>query len=140
MPTTDLDDRLHIAVGIIRNSDNEYLVSRRPEHGLHAGKWEFPGGKVEQGESVLQALHRELQEELDIAVSDASPLLKLDYDYPQRRVCLDVWAVECFVGQVRSNEGQRLRWVRLDELAELDLLEANHSIVKTLLERLTQAV
>ncbi len=140
MPTTDLDDRLHIAVGIIRNSNNEYLVSQRSGHGLHAGKWEFPGGKVEQGESVVQALHRELQEELSIAVSDASPLLKLNYDYPQRRVCLDVWTVERFDGQVRSNEVQCLRWVRLDRLAELDLLEANHAIVKALQERLTQAV
>ncbi|MDH3694972.1 MAG: 8-oxo-dGTP diphosphatase MutT [Gammaproteobacteria bacterium] len=132
MPTTDPDGRLHIAVGIIRNSANKYLVSQRSENGLYAGKWEFPGGKVEQGESVVDALKRELAEELGIIVSESSSLLKLDFDYPERRVCLYVCMVGHYDGQVIANEGQHLSWLALDQLEKIDLLEANHSIVRTL--------
>ena len=135
MPTTDPDGRLYIAVGVIRNSNNEYLIAQRPEHGLHAGKWEFPGGKIEQSESIFEALQRELKEELGITILESSPLLKLDYDYPQRRVCLDVWVVDRYEGQVTSNEGQRLNWVDLEQFEELDLLDANYLIVKALKDK-----
>jgi len=135
MPTIGPDGRLHIAVGIIRNSANKYLVSRRSEIGLHAGKWEFPGGKVERGESVVQALNRELAEELGIIVSESSPLLKLDFDYPQRQVRLDVWMIDNYDGQVIANEGQRLCWLGLDQIEKLELLEANHSIIEALKDK-----
>lgn len=135
MLTIDPDKRLHIAVGIIQNSNNEYLIAQRAEHSLHAGKWEFPGGKVEQSESVIQALNRELSEELAIIVLESSPLLKLDFDYPQRRVCLDVWMVDRYEGRVSSNEGQRLNWVDLEQIEEIGLLEANHLIVKALKDK-----
>jgi 8-oxo-dGTP diphosphatase len=134
MPTTDPDGRLHIAVGIVRDSDNRFLVSQRPDGGWHSGKWEFPGGKVEVGETVFATLKRELAEELAIDVTKATPLTQLHFDYPQRHVYLDVWVVDSYAGQAVSNEGQRLRWVELNQLKKIDLLEANYAILE-LLER-----
>ncbi len=132
MPTTDPDGRLHVAVGIIRDSRGRYLVSQRPDGGWHPGKWEFPGGKVEAGETVLATLKRELAEELAIDVMKATPLTRLHFDYPQRRVYLDVWMVDSYEGQVISNEEQCLCWVELNQFKKLDLLEANSAILELL--------
>ena len=85
---------IHVAVGAIRNGQGEFLLARRPEHLHQGGLWEFPGGKVETGETVEVALRRELQEELAITVGQATPLIKIRHDYGDKRVLLDVWRVE----------------------------------------------
>ncbi|HPE72839.1 MAG TPA: NUDIX domain-containing protein, partial [Candidatus Competibacter sp.] len=73
---------VHVAVGIVAGADGAVLIARRPDHVHQGGLWEFPGGKVEHGESVIAALGRELREELGIAVRAAEPLLQTGHAYP----------------------------------------------------------
>ncbi|MCB1919013.1 MAG: NUDIX domain-containing protein, partial [Candidatus Competibacteraceae bacterium] len=82
---------VHVAVGILINAVGAVLITRRPEHVHQGGLWEFPGGKVEEGEPVAAALSRELHEELGVTVESAEPWLHVRHDYSDKRVFLDVW-------------------------------------------------
>ena len=126
------DSRLRVAVGIIRDPLDQVLLGQRRSGGLHPHKWEFPGGKIELGESTPQALRRELREELGIDVIATSPLIVIEYDYPRRRVHLDVHIVDAFAGTITGLEHQTLQWVAIDALPGIDLLEANQPILKCL--------
>lgn len=105
------------------------LIARRAEHLHQGGLWEFPGGKVEEGESVRAALERELQEELGIRVSRARPLLKVSHDYPDKQVLLDVWEVSAFSGEAHGVEGQPLAWVSPRQLPDYAFPAANQPII-----------
>jgi len=129
METQHPQPALHVAVGVIRNRLGEVLVARRHDHSHQGGLWEFPGGKVEAGETVEDALRRELREELSIAVDAACPLIKIAHDYGDKRVLLDVWRVDAFRGKPRGMESQPIRWVAPDDLAALALPAANRPIV-----------
>ena len=120
---------MHVAVGVIRNESGQILIARRHAHLHQGGLWEFPGGKVEPGESVQQALRRELREELAITVEDASPLLKIRHRYPDRQVLLDVWQVSAFSGVPTGVEDQPVRWVVAEELSRYQFPPANRPIV-----------
>jgi 8-oxo-dGTP diphosphatase len=120
---------VHVAVGVIRNARGQVLIAQRQAHLHQGGLWEFPGGKVEPGETVLQALRRELREELAITVEDASPLLKIRHRYPDRRVFLDVWQVHAFSGVPAGVEGQPICWVAAEELSRYEFPSANRPIV-----------
>jgi len=120
---------LHVAVGVVRNGLGEILIARRHGHSHQGGLWEFPGGKVEPGETAWDALRRELREELAITVERAGPLIRIAHDYGDRRVLLDVWRVDAFSGQPQGLEGQPIRWVAADELPRLDFPAANRPIV-----------
>jgi 8-oxo-dGTP diphosphatase len=122
----------HIAVGVIFNKENKIFMALRPEDKLQGGLWEFPGGKVELGETIGQALRRELFEEVGIRVTKAEPLTQCDYHYQEHHVYLDVWCVLEFKGEAHGREGQSVRWVTLEELKELSVLAANHPIVEAL--------
>lgn len=120
---------LHIAVGVVVNPRGEVLIARRPP-GVHlAGLWEFPGGKAEQGEHVLQALARELREEVGISLHGARPLLRTLHHYPEKSVLLDVWRVERWQGHAAGLEGQEIRWVPPDRLGELEFPPADLPII-----------
>ncbi len=121
--------RVHVAAAVIRRADGCILLARRPEHLHQGGLWEFPGGKVEAGETVLAALARELHEELGIRVGRARPLLKVSHDYPDKQVLLDVWEVTQFSGEPHGAEGQPLVWVSPRQLPEYDFPAANQPII-----------
>lgn len=120
---------LHVAAAIIVNAVGEVLISRRHAHVHQGGLWEFPGGKLEPGEAVQQALRRELDEELGIHVTRARPLIRIPYHYPEQDVLLDVWRVEAYTGEPHGREGQPLAWVEPDKLQRQDFPPANGPII-----------
>jgi 8-oxo-dGTP diphosphatase len=122
---------VHVAVGVIMRQ-GKVLLALRGNAQHQGGKWEFPGGKVERGESVQQALLRELQEELAIVVTQSTPLMTLEYSYPEKTVLLDIWRVSQFDGEPHGREGQPLRWASVAELSTIAFPDANQPIVKRL--------
>ena len=125
-----MQERIHVAVGIVKNHKNEVLISRRHENAHQGGLWEFPGGKVERNESVFDALRRELKEELDIHIKSAHPLIRVQHDYVDKQVLLDVWQTQTFDGEPHGREGQAWQWVTLNELHKIRFPEANIPIMK----------
>lgn len=124
------DQYLHIAVGVVSDDEGRILISERRQDCVYAGQWEFPGGKLEVGESVEVALVRELEEELGLSIESARPLISLHHVYPDRKVFLDTWKVTAWSGQPESREGQRFAWVSPQALADYPMLEANNPIVR----------
>jgi 8-oxo-dGTP diphosphatase len=125
-------DLLQVAIGVIINSQQQILLSQRSSQQHLANLWEFPGGKVEAGETAQQALARELQEELGIVVEQASPLIELVHHYPQRSVRLQVFKVTRWQGEPQGREQQPLRWVAPAQLADYPLPAANAPILNAL--------
>src|SRR5690606_7572608 len=97
---------IHVAVGVIVNADGKILIAKRPQTAHQGGLWEFPGGKVDAGETIEQALVRELREELAITVKDSRPLIQIRHHYPDKSVLLDVHKITRFEGNPIGNEGQ----------------------------------
>ena len=124
--------RLHVAVGVICNTQGMVLISQRHADSHQGGLWEFPGGKVEAGESVEQALARELHEELGISIGRVRPLMDIHHDYSDKAVHLDVWLVEDFSGRASAREGQPLCWVTPEDLRDYTFPAANTPIVEHL--------
>ena len=103
-----------VAVGIlIRAADNALLLSTRPEGKPYAAYWEFPGGKIEAGETVEVALRRELQEELGITIAGAEVWKVTEHDYPHALVRLHWCKVRDWTGAFDMREGQAMRWQQL---------------------------
>lgn len=125
----DFSAYLHVAAAVIVDGAGRILIARRPQHLHQGGLWEFPGGKVEAGEEVYDALVRELKEELSIEVTAAHPLIRIPYDYPDRKVLLDVWRVTGFENTPHGAEGQEVAWVEREALPEYDFPAANVPIV-----------
>ncbi|PCJ31995.1 MAG: 8-oxo-dGTP diphosphatase MutT [Gammaproteobacteria bacterium] len=123
---------IHVAVAVIISSEQEVLVSLRQAHQHQGGLWEFPGGKVEQGEAVYDALLREINEEVGLLITAAQPLIEIEHDYGDKSVLLDVWTVTSFEGIAEGREGQKLRWTAIGELNENDFPSANIEIIKML--------
>jgi len=123
---------IHVAVATIVNADNQVLLAFRQAHQHLGNLWEFPGGKVEAGETVYDALKREVLEELAITVIAAKPLLTVCHDYDDRSVLLDVWHVDKFSGTPKGQEGQRLQWCAISDLVDIDFPSANVAIISAL--------
>ena len=123
----------HVAVGIVRNERGEVLIARRKEGAHQGGLWEFPGGKVEPGETAPQALRRELREELGIAAGPLAPFLRIPHDYGDRQVILDVWQVQSYTGAPRPQEGQPLIWAPPRNLPRYPFPAPNTPIITALL-------
>lgn len=121
--------RIHVAAAVIRGEDGQILIAKRAADQHQGGLWEFPGGKVEAGESVQAALARELEEELGIRPSAARPLIQVRHDYPDKQILLDVWEVAAFTGTPHGAEGQPLAWVSPRQLADYEFPAANQPIV-----------
>ena len=127
------DDVVHVAVAVIQGDDGRILVAKRPDHLHMGGYWEFPGGKVEAGESVQSALSRELKEELDIDAQSFNPLIKVEHTYADKTVLLDTWRVSGVQGVPKGNEGQQIQWVQQSALRQLAFPPANVPIVNAVL-------
>ena len=124
--------RIEVAVGVVVDSVGRLLVGQRVVQDRYFKKWEFPGGKIEAGESVASALDREFREEVGISVTASQPLIELVHDYPDRHVRLHVHLISEFTGKVTPLEGQALAWVDFEELEQLDFLAGNQPIIEAL--------
>ncbi|MGH8250271.1 MAG: NUDIX domain-containing protein [Steroidobacteraceae bacterium] len=132
---------VHVIAGAISDASGRVLIAQRPRGRHMAGRWEFPGGKLDLGEDAYAGLKRELQEELGVVVREARPLIRLRHAYTDRSVLLDVWQVTAYEGEPQALESQALAWARPDELPKHDLLEADRAIVTALrLPRLARVI
>ncbi len=108
----------HIAVGVIYNEEkDQVLIAKRHSDVHQGGLWEFPGGKLENNEEVRNALSRELLEEIGLVIDKARPLIRINHDYPDQSVLLDVWRVDEWHGHLHGREGQPIEWVNINELS-----------------------
>jgi 8-oxo-dGTP diphosphatase len=112
--------------------DRRVLIAERPAGKHMAGRWEFPGGKVNQGETESAALVRELREELGVAVTACRPFMRLSHEYDDRVVELSMWVVDGFSGDPAGLDSQQLKWVAVGRLGEEDILEADAPFVEAL--------
>lgn len=123
---------LRVVAAALYDAEGRVLIADRPPGKHMAGRWEFPGGKVAEGETDAEALVRELREELGVSVSAAHPLLEISHDYPDRRVILSMWRVERWSGEPQPLDGQRLKWVTPAGLSDEDILEADLPFIEAL--------
>jgi 8-oxo-dGTP diphosphatase len=124
--------RLHVVAGVLRDAHGRVLLAQRPPGRHLAGLWEFPGGKCEDGEMPVDALARELREEIGIIVESARPLIAIPHHYPEKDILLDVWQVSAYSGILLSRESQRLAWVEQDALADMDMPAADRPAIAAL--------
>ena len=129
---SDATEVEHVVVAVIKNSQHQILIAKRPQHVHQGGLWEFPGGKVEKHETLENALRRELHEELFIEVSFFRNLGKIRHDYPDKSVLLEVYLVDAFSGEAHGREGQPIQWVTTSELKHYTFPEANQAIINML--------
>jgi len=121
-----------VVAGALYDAAGRVLIAQRPEGKALAGRWEFPGGKLHEGEAPYDGLVRELREELGIEVHAAERLLRYPASYPGRVVWLDLWIVSSWSGEVRGLDGQALKWVEPSRLRGEDILEADAPMVEAL--------
>ena len=128
----------HVAVGVLIKPNGEYLLASRPQGKPWAGWWEFPGGKIEAGETPEHALARELKEELGVTPTRIYPWLQRIYDYPEmddspaKAVHLHFYFVTDWQGELTPHEGQRFAWQSPNQLTVSPVLPANAPIMKAL--------
>ena len=123
---------LQVAVGVIGRADGHVLLAERPKGKPMAGYWEFPGGKIEPGESPRDALARELHEELSIDIDSARPWLTRTFHYPHATAHLHLFRVEGWHGEPHGREDQQLSWQDPHRITVEPLLPANHDIIAAL--------
>ena len=122
---------MKVAVGVIVDDQQRILITQRPLHATHGGLWEFPGGKVEDNEASLDALKRELMEEVGLEVLSAEFLGEISHHYANGLVELMVYCVHAFQGHGHAMENQMdLCWVKLECLHEFNFPEANQQIIE----------
>ena len=124
-----MSELIHVAAAVIYNELGQILIAKRPDDKHQGGKWEFPGGKLDTGETAKQALKRELDEELGIQIIDSQPLISIQHDYGDKSVLLDVFSVTLFSGKAYGKEGQLVQWVGVDELPQYNFPDANIPII-----------
>ena len=124
--------RIEVAVGVVYNQRGQVLVGQRVVKDQYFQKWEFPGGKLEKGETAEQALKREFLEETALELRESKELMMVEHDYPDRQVRLHVHTVHSYKGEAIELEGQALKWVDVGDLDELDFLAGNQVILDRL--------
>lgn len=124
---------IQVVAGVILDSRRErVLLARRALHQHQGGLWEYPGGKCDSGESLTDALARELLEELGIDVVESSALLDVRHAYPDKTVHLHFQVVTAFTGEPEGREGQHVQWIEIDALSEMAFPAANTGVADAL--------
>ena len=123
---------IHVVAALIEDANGRILLTRRAEGGDFAGCWEFPGGKVDPGETPEQALTRELEEELGIQAGSSSPLICVPFAYPHKRILLDVRRLHAWRGTPRGREQQALAWLPPDRLRNYAMPDADLPVLAAL--------
>jgi len=123
---------IHVVAGVLQEAQGRVLLAQRPPGKHLAGSWEFPGGKSDPGEAPVDALARELREELGIVIESARPLIRVPHEYAEKRIVLDVWRVSAWSGTPEPREGQRLAWADVDALDRVPMPEADRPAVTAL--------
>lgn len=131
--------RLDVVAGILEDSAGRVLITERVDDGPFHGLWEFPGGKIRNGESPTGALVRELAEEIGVKPIDSTHFISLRHDYPDRSVSIDFYLVARWQNDPQGLEGQALSWVDVADLDTMALLPANKPVVAALRSRLGNA-
>lgn len=124
--------RIAVVAAVLQQPDGRFLLAQRPQDKVYAGYWEFPGGKIEPGETPHHALVRELHEELGIEVTTAYPWLIREFDYDHADVRLHFFRVRAWRGEPHGREGQAFAWQRIDAIDVSPLLPANGPILHAL--------
>jgi 8-oxo-dGTP diphosphatase len=122
----------NVAAGILCDSAGRVLIAERSGGGAFDGMWEFPGGKIAAGETSLEALSRELAEELGIEVTVCAPFMDLRHEYDDRTVTIEFFLVSDWNSEPVGREGQELRWVLRENLDASELLPADVPVVRAL--------
>ena len=123
---------IHVAAAAIFDARGRVLISKRAENTHQGGLWEFPGGKLEPGESPDRALARELEEELGIQPLLSEPLIRIRHAYGDRKVLLDFYRVTAYRGEPKGLEGQPLRWLRPEEMTPERFPAADRPVITAL--------
>ena len=123
---------LSIAIGILRNTKNEVLLSKRMKGKNLKGYWEFPGGKIKSNETPEEALFREFQEELGVEIGRSKQMESIGYQYDHYDVLLMPFNIIDYIGHPTGLEGQDLIWCATDQLKEIEILPADQSLVEKL--------
>lgn len=126
-----LHSYIDIAVGVLQK-ESKVCLSLRQKHQTHSDHWEFPGGKIEEGETPIEALKREFLEELAVETDDWQPLIIIPWDYEKVSVRLHVYISSEYKNEPIGNEGQQVKWFELNQLHLLSFPAANKGILKAL--------
>lgn len=124
--------RVNVAVAVMQRDDGRVLLAERPHGKSSGGYWEFPGGKFDAGETAVQALTRELHEEVGVELDRAQPWMTYEHAYPDKRVRLHFFRVTAWHGTPHGREGQRVSWEDPAALAVAPLLPANDQVLQAL--------
>ena len=119
---------VEVAAAVLQRPDGSFLLAQRPPDKIWAGYWEFPGGKIEPGETSHHALVRELREELGITVTTAYPWITRVFTYPHATVRLNFFRVTAWSGELHPHEGQQFAWQHLPDISVAPVLPANAPI------------
>ena len=119
---------IRVAAAIIKK-DNAIFATQRG-YGDFKDYWEFPGGKIEPGESPEEALHREIMEELKVTVGIDAHLTRVEYDYPDFHLSMDCFLCHLESGELTLTEHEAARWLKTDELEEVGWLPADEAVVE----------
>lgn len=123
---------MHVMAAVMHDADGRVLLAQRPAGKHLAGLWEFPGGKLEPGETPLVALARELHEELGITLQRAEPLIRVPCHYVERELLLDTWQTDQWEGEPQSLEDQALQWLLPTQVDPAILTPADRAILQAL--------
>lgn len=121
-----------IGVAVIKNEEGKILIDKRLSQGLMANLWEFPGGKIEEGETVIECIEREIKEELGINITVGEHLITISHDYSKFKVTLMVYLCSLLSGKPQTIGCQEVKWVNIADLSNFNFPEANLAIIKAL--------